>query len=107
MSLCPSVHLPQAARQSSLTFCDPDVELLREPLLKELLIFLREPMSLPPASLDRERQSPSSGSPTGPGQGIGIWGKAGRRVGQPRRSTCWCQPLLLPDSAAGRSWALL
>lgn len=93
VSLCPSVHLPQATRQSSLTFCDPDVELLREPLLKELLIFLREPMSPPPVSRDGQRQSPSSrgptGPPTGPCQAIGVWGKAGRWLGQPRRHTCW------------------
>lgn len=43
---CPSASmstLPQGAHR--LTFCDPDVELLSEPRLKELLIFLTEPMS--------------------------------------------------------------
>lgn len=42
-SVLPSICL-QATQQRSLTFCDPDVELLSEARLKELLIF-REPIS--------------------------------------------------------------
>lgn len=42
----PATHGPP---RSSLTFCDPDVELLSEPRLKEPLILLRVPMSRPPA----------------------------------------------------------
>lgn len=61
----PARRLPSG----SLTFCDPDVELLSEPLLKELLIFFKEPMSIPPASLDGWRHSPSGG-PARPGKGV-------------------------------------
>lgn len=53
--LCPSSVCSPASRQSSLTFCDPDVELLREPRLKELFIFLKDPGSLSPAPLLRFR----------------------------------------------------
>lgn len=44
MSLYPTAHLPLGIKLSSLTFWDPEVELLSEPRLKELLIFLRDPM---------------------------------------------------------------
>lgn len=44
MSLHPTAHLPLGIKPSSLTFWDPEVELLSEPRLKELLIFLRDPM---------------------------------------------------------------
>jgi hypothetical protein len=44
MSLDLAIHLPLGLKQSSLTFWDPDVELLIEPRLKELLIFLMDPM---------------------------------------------------------------
>ena len=68
----PARRLPSG----SLTFCDPDVELLSEPFLKELLIFLKEPMSMPPASLDGWRHSPRVG-PAGPGKGVQSLGPRG------------------------------
>lgn len=47
--LCPSPEVA-CCPHSSLTFWEPDVELLSELLLKELLIFLTEPMSPSAAS---------------------------------------------------------
>ena len=73
-------HRPSAR---PLTFCDPDVELLSEPLLKELLIFLTEPMSLLLVSGDGWRHS-LCGGPRRAGQ-------RGPESGQPRRSRCGFQ----------------
>lgn len=63
----PATHGPP---RSSLTFCDPDVELLSEPRLKEPLILLRVPMSRPPAPGVGTGSAPQ-GRPRGRGAGSG------------------------------------
>lgn len=73
------------------------MELFSEPRLKELLIFLWDPMGVPPpASLAGWTHSPHRGE--GPGKGTQSLGKASLRLGQPRGSCAGCRQPLLPNS---------